>query len=53
MHLPALVPPEVFEALQRRPGGTARERMLRELAEAVEVLMTASIAWKLTLPWGW
>jgi DNA-binding winged helix-turn-helix (wHTH) protein/predicted ATPase len=38
VHLPALVPPETFEALQRRAGGTTRERMLRELAEAVEVL---------------
>ena len=38
VHLPALVPPEVFEALERRAGGTTRERMLRELAEAVEVL---------------
>ena len=38
LHLPALVPPEAFEALARRAGGTTRERMLRELAEAVEVL---------------
>jgi DNA-binding winged helix-turn-helix (wHTH) protein/predicted ATPase len=38
VHLPALVPPETFEALQRQAGGTTRERMLRELAEAVEVL---------------
>jgi len=38
MHLPALVPAGAFEALQRRAGGTTRERMLRELAEAVEVL---------------
>jgi predicted ATPase len=37
-HLPALVPPEAYEALQRRAGSTTRERMLRELAEAVEVL---------------
>jgi predicted ATPase len=41
LQLTALVPPEVFEALQRRTGGTARERMLRELAEAVEVLTAA------------
>jgi DNA-binding winged helix-turn-helix (wHTH) protein/predicted ATPase len=38
VHLPALVAPETFESLQRRAGGTPRERMLRELAEAVEVL---------------
>jgi DNA-binding winged helix-turn-helix (wHTH) protein/predicted ATPase len=38
LHLPALVPDTVFEALQRRAGGATRERMLRELAEAVEAL---------------
>ena len=38
VHLPALVPPEAFEALQRRVSDTTRERMLRELAEAVEAL---------------
>jgi predicted ATPase/DNA-binding winged helix-turn-helix (wHTH) protein len=38
VHLSALVPPEAFAALQRRVSGTTRERMLRELAEAVEVL---------------
>jgi DNA-binding winged helix-turn-helix (wHTH) protein/predicted ATPase/type II secretory pathway predicted ATPase ExeA len=38
LHLPALVPPEAYEVLERRAGGTTRERMLRELAEAVEVL---------------
>jgi DNA-binding winged helix-turn-helix (wHTH) protein/predicted ATPase len=38
VHLPAFVPPETSEMLQRRAGGTTRERMLRELAEAVEVL---------------
>ncbi|HEY5866596.1 MAG TPA: AAA family ATPase [Candidatus Tectomicrobia bacterium] len=38
IHLPALVAADVHESLQRRAGGTTRERMLRELAEAVEVL---------------
>jgi DNA-binding winged helix-turn-helix (wHTH) protein/predicted ATPase len=38
VHLPALVPAEAFEALERRAGSTTQERMLRELAEAVEVL---------------
>jgi predicted ATPase len=38
LHLPSLVSPETFEVIQRRAGGTTRERMLRELAEAIEVL---------------
>jgi DNA-binding winged helix-turn-helix (wHTH) protein/predicted ATPase len=38
VHLPALVPPETAATLQHRTGGTTRERMLRELAEAVAVL---------------
>ena len=38
VHLPALVPEAAFETLQQRAGGATRERMLRELAEAVEVL---------------
>jgi DNA-binding winged helix-turn-helix (wHTH) protein/predicted ATPase len=38
LQLPALVSAAEFETLQRRVGGTTRERMLRELAEAVEVL---------------
>ena len=37
-HLPGLVPPETSAALQQRAGGSTRERMLRELAEALEVL---------------
>ncbi|MGE3540999.1 MAG: winged helix-turn-helix domain-containing protein [Candidatus Tectimicrobiota bacterium] len=40
VHLPALVSPDVSESLQRRMGNTTRERMLRELAEAVEILST-------------
>ena len=38
IQLPALMSTTEFEALQRRVSGTTRERMLRELAEAVEVL---------------
>jgi predicted ATPase/DNA-binding winged helix-turn-helix (wHTH) protein len=41
LQLPALLAPAEYEALQRYAGGTTQERMLRELAEAVEVL-TAS-----------
>jgi DNA-binding winged helix-turn-helix (wHTH) protein/tetratricopeptide (TPR) repeat protein len=38
VHLPALVPTADYEAMQRRVGGATRERMLRELAEAMEAL---------------
>jgi predicted ATPase/DNA-binding winged helix-turn-helix (wHTH) protein len=38
LQLPALVPEDAYAALQRRGGGVTRERMLRELAEAVEAL---------------
>jgi DNA-binding winged helix-turn-helix (wHTH) protein/predicted ATPase len=38
VHLPALVPEAEFESLQQRAGGATRERMLRELTEAVEAL---------------
>jgi predicted ATPase/DNA-binding winged helix-turn-helix (wHTH) protein len=38
LHLPALVPEDDFAAVQRRGSGETRERMLRELAEAVEAL---------------
>jgi DNA-binding winged helix-turn-helix (wHTH) protein len=41
LQLPALVPPAEYAALQRYAGATTRERMLRELAEAVEVLTAA------------
>jgi DNA-binding winged helix-turn-helix (wHTH) protein/predicted ATPase len=41
VHLPALVPAADDEAVQRRAGGATRERMLRELAEAVEALTAA------------
>lgn len=42
LHLPALVTPEESAALQMRVGGATRERMLRELAEAVETLTAMS-----------
>ena len=38
LQLPSLVPEAAHEAVQRRAGGAMRERMLRELAEAVEGL---------------
>ena len=38
VHLPALVPAADYEVVQQRAGGATRERMLRELAEAVEGL---------------
>jgi DNA-binding winged helix-turn-helix (wHTH) protein/predicted ATPase len=38
LQLPALVPETTYESLERRSRGTTRERMLRELAEAVEAL---------------
>ncbi|HXG20903.1 MAG TPA: AAA family ATPase [Methylomirabilota bacterium] len=39
--LPALLSPEELEAVQRRIQGATRERMLREITEAVEVLSGA------------
>jgi predicted ATPase/DNA-binding winged helix-turn-helix (wHTH) protein len=38
LQMPGLLPVTAYEALQRRSGGMTRERMLRELAEALEVL---------------
>ncbi len=38
LQMPSLVPEGEYETLQRRGGGVTRERMLRELTEAVEVL---------------
>lgn len=38
VHLPALIPTSEVESLHRRSGGATRERMLRELADAVEAL---------------
>jgi DNA-binding winged helix-turn-helix (wHTH) protein/predicted ATPase len=38
LQLPALVPAEVYDRFQRQGAGVTRERMLRELADAVEAL---------------
>ena len=40
LQLPALVDDDAYDALQRRMSGVTRERMLRELAEAMESLTT-------------
>jgi DNA-binding winged helix-turn-helix (wHTH) protein/predicted ATPase len=40
LQMPALLPGAAYEALQRRSSGMTRERMLRELAEALEILTT-------------
>lgn len=40
--MPVLLPPEEREQLQREVQGVTRERMLRELAEALEVLTAES-----------
>lgn len=42
VHLPALITPEESAALQMRVGSATRERMLRELAEAIETLTAVS-----------
>src|SRR5207249_11698023 len=41
LQLPTLFSPAEFEALQRRGSGATRDRMLRELADAVEILTAA------------
>lgn len=54
MQLPLLVSPHEVQTLQRRARGATRERMLRELAEAVEIL-TQARPWILVLEdlhWG-
>jgi hypothetical protein len=38
VQMPALLSAADFEALQRKTAGATRERMLRELAEALEVV---------------
>jgi predicted ATPase/DNA-binding winged helix-turn-helix (wHTH) protein len=38
VQMPGLLTKEEFEALQRKTAGAAKERMLREIAEALEVL---------------
>src|SRR5262249_3185573 len=60
--LPALLSPAEYEALQHQSSGTTRDRMLRELAEAVEaltagrplVLVLEDLHWVTMRPWiGW
>ena len=41
VQMPALIADDELEAVQRRVEGTTRERMLRELAEAIEVVTAA------------
>jgi DNA-binding winged helix-turn-helix (wHTH) protein/predicted ATPase len=41
VEMPALIADDELEAVQRRVQGATRERMLRELADAVEVLTSA------------
>jgi predicted ATPase len=38
LQMPALLPASAYEVLHQRSSGTTRDRMLRELAEAVETL---------------
>ena len=50
VQMPALVSPAELEELQRRTAGVTRERMLRELAEALEALTAERAA---DLCWYW
>ncbi len=52
--MPALVSPAELEELQRRTAGVTRERMLRELAEALEALTAERtlILWLEDLHWS-
>lgn len=43
--LPAVLTDDNVEAVQRRAQGTTRERMLRELAEALDVVSVAVYEW--------
>jgi hypothetical protein len=54
MQLPALLTTTELEALQRQTQGTTRERMLRELAEAVERLTAERplVLWLEDLHWA-
>jgi predicted ATPase len=54
VQMPALLTPTELEALQRRTHGATRERMLRELAEALEVLTTERplVLWLEDLRWS-
>ena len=53
VQMPALLSLTELEALQRRTQGTTRERMLRELAEAMEALTTEQplVLWLEDLHW--
>ena len=54
MQIPTLLNTTELEELQRRTAGVTRERMLRELAEAVEVLTAEQtlILWFEDLHWS-
>jgi len=54
VQMPALVAAEAFEALQRRVLGATRERMLREMVEAMEAIAAARplILWLEDLHWA-
>ena len=59
--MPALLSATELEVLQRKTQGATRERMLRELAEAVEaltaeqplVLMLEDLHWSDSPRWTW
>src|SRR5205823_6157666 len=54
LQLPALLSTEELEALRRRTAGATRERMLRELAEALEVFTAEHplVLWLEDLHWS-
>src|SRR5438552_8122842 len=54
VQMPALLSPAELEVLQRKVAGTTRERMLREMAEAVEVLTVERplVLWLEDLHWS-
>src|SRR5262245_35574920 len=54
VQMPALLTATELEALQRKTAGATRERMLRELAEAVEAVTVERplVLWLEDLHWG-
>src|SRR2546428_252463 len=54
VQMPALLSPAELEMLQRKVAGTTRERMLRELAEAVEAITAERplVLWLEDLHWS-
>lgn len=54
MHLPSLITPAEREELQRQLAGTGQARMLRELAQALEVVTTDAplVLWLEDLHWS-